>query len=87
MVIDVRPDARVGADGEVFAATSTVCELVGWRYEGLGIIDPLLTANVRCLAGYRHPRCLVALVREALLSTVGDDSTIGSLARTLGEPC
>lgn len=86
VVIDVRPDARVGADGEVFAATSAACELVGWRYERLGDIDPLLTANVRWLAGYRHPRCLVAQVREALMGMVGDGSTVGTLAQTVGEP-
>ncbi|WP_331768207.1 TnsA-like heteromeric transposase endonuclease subunit [Embleya sp. NBC_00896] len=40
------------AGGVVAAA----CEAVGWSYRRLEPPDPVLVANVRWLAGYRHPR-------------------------------
>ncbi|RZU51195.1 hypothetical protein EV385_3001 [Krasilnikovia cinnamomea] len=59
LVIDVRPDDRIEPkDAEAFAMTAVACEQVGWRYQRLGAVDPVLLANVRWLAGYRHPRCL-----------------------------
>jgi hypothetical protein len=33
---------------------------VGWQYRRVGGIDPVWAANVRWLAGYRHPRCFDA---------------------------
>jgi hypothetical protein len=88
VMIDVRPDARVGADAEVFDATAAVCEFVGWRYERLGDIDPVYAANVRWLAGYRHPRCLDSAHRDTLLAVVGDaaELTIDEAVRAVGDP-
>lgn len=61
VVIDVRPDERIGPeDAEVFAVTAQACESVGWEYRRVGAVDPLLLANVRWLAGYRHRRCVNA---------------------------
>jgi hypothetical protein len=58
VVIDVRPDELVGADdAEVFAATQRACAAVGWGYRRVGVVDPVLAANVRWLSGFRHPRC------------------------------
>ncbi len=86
VVIDVRPDSLVAADAEVFEATAAMCELVGWRYRRLGGINSLLVANVRWLAGYRHPRCVDQDVREQLLraSAVGA-WTVDSLAEAVGQ--
>lgn len=87
VLIDVRPEERVGKDADVFAATAAACELVGWRYERLGEIDPVFTANVRWLSGYRHRRCLDGRIRDALLSAASaEGSTVGSLAGEVGEP-
>ena len=59
VVVDVRPDERIGPeDAEVFAVTAEACESVGWEYRRVGAVDPLLLANVRWLAGYRHRRCV-----------------------------
>ena len=59
VVIDVRPDERVGPDDEqVFAATAAACAGVGWGYRRVGAVDSVFAANVRWLAGYRHIRCL-----------------------------
>jgi len=75
VVIDVRPDDRVGPkDAAVFAATAGVCASVGWSYQRVGALDPVFAANLRWLAGYRHPRCLRsdlgALLREVFAAPV-----------------
>jgi len=55
VVIDVRPDERVKPqDAAVFAATAASCAAVGWGYRRVGVPDPVFTANLRWLAGYRH---------------------------------
>ena len=45
-----------------------MCELLGWDYRLVGAPDAITTANVRWLAGYRHPRhdrpVLAAVLRE-----------------------
>ncbi|WP_165977349.1 TnsA-like heteromeric transposase endonuclease subunit [Nonomuraea diastatica] len=57
VVVDVRPEARIGPDdAEAFAATARACELAGWIFRRVGAIDPVLLANGKGLAGYRHPR-------------------------------
>jgi hypothetical protein len=57
VVVDVRPDARIGSDDAVkFAATARACEAVGWGFERVGALDPVLAANLRWLSGYRHQR-------------------------------
>jgi hypothetical protein len=59
VLVDVRPDERIEpADAEVFAMTERACRSVGWQYRRVGAVDPVLAANVRWLAGYRHRRCL-----------------------------
>jgi hypothetical protein len=58
LVLDVRADDRVGpGDAAKFDATARACEAVGWRYRRVGALDPVLAANLRWLAGYRHGRC------------------------------
>jgi hypothetical protein len=69
LVVDVRPDDRIGAaDEEAFAATARVCELAGWGFRRVGAIDAVLLANVKWLAGYRHPRHYRAAVAADLLA-------------------
>lgn len=61
MVIDVRADDRISPeDADVFEVTAAACESVGWTYRRVGVVDPVLAANVRWLAGYRHSRCMRA---------------------------
>lgn len=58
VVVDVRADDRIApADAEAFEATAAACEAVGWCYRRVGALEPVLAANVRWLAGYRHARC------------------------------
>jgi hypothetical protein len=69
MVIDVRPDQRIGEkDAAVFAATAQLCAQVGWEYQRVGELGAVRAANLRWLSGYRHPRFaqpgLAARLRE-----------------------
>ncbi|MCO6004031.1 TnsA-like heteromeric transposase endonuclease subunit [Actinoallomurus purpureus] len=58
VVIDVRPDELVDtASQEQFAAMAEACEAVGWVFRRVGVLDPVMAANLRWLAGYRHERC------------------------------
>jgi hypothetical protein len=57
IVIDVRADDRIEErDAAAFAATEMACSEVGWEFRRVGVPDPVFMANVRWLAGYRHPR-------------------------------
>ena len=58
VVIDVRADDRIEpADAEAFEVTARACAAAGWEFRRVGVIDPVLAANVRWLSRYRHPRC------------------------------
>ena len=58
LVIDVRPDDQITpADAAVFDTTAAACRSVGWQYRRFGALAAVLAANLRWLAGYRHPRC------------------------------
>lgn len=53
---------RLAHRAEVVAAAAAS---VGWRYKIVRPQDPVLAANLGWLAGYRHPRCGVAIWRSA----------------------
>ena len=58
VVIDVRADDRIEpGDAEAFAMTNRACEAAGWEFRRVGVVDPVLAANVRWLSRDRHPRC------------------------------
>lgn len=58
VVIDVRADDQIEPqDAEVFDATARACAAAGWQFRRVGVVDPVLAANVRWLSRYRHPRC------------------------------
>ncbi|MHA6756948.1 TnsA-like heteromeric transposase endonuclease subunit [Streptacidiphilus sp. PAMC 29251] len=50
------PDAGGPRAVAAAAAVSAACANVGWTYRRLEPLDPVLEANLRWLAGYRHPR-------------------------------
>ncbi|SLJ77284.1 TnsA endonuclease N terminal protein [Mycobacteroides abscessus subsp. abscessus] len=58
-VVDVREDDRINdSDRHVFDRSAEICAAVGWDYQRVGALDPVLRANLRWLSGYRHPRVL-----------------------------
>jgi len=57
VVVECRPaERRPSGDLAKFEATRRACELARREYRLAGAPDPIATANLRWLAGYRHPR-------------------------------
>lgn len=87
VVIDVRPDDRIGPrDAEAFAATERACLGVGWvfrRTAGPGVV---IVANVRWLAGYRHRRCCRGDIAAVLTGVFAEPGPLMDGARRAGDP-
>jgi hypothetical protein len=67
IVVDVRADDRIERmDAAAFAATAAACARVGWEFQRVGEAAPVREANLRWLAGYRHPRCYRREIAERL---------------------
>jgi hypothetical protein len=57
VVIDCRPvERRKPLDVAKFVATTWACAEMGWQYMLIGAADAVVTADLRWLGGYRHPR-------------------------------
>jgi hypothetical protein len=86
MVVDVRADDRIALeDAEAFAVTAAACEAVGWVYRRVGAVDPVLVANVRWLAGYRHCRCMREGHAARLLQVFADPGPLLAGAEAVGD--
>lgn len=86
VVIDVRPDERIAPeDAEAFAVTDEACESVGWQYRRVGTVDPVLAANVRWLAAYRHRRCLNLAHATALAEVFAVSRPLADGAAAVGD--
>ena len=87
MVLDVRPDNRIAPeDAAKFAATAAACARVGWDFERVGVLGPVLAANLRWLSGYRHPRVRNEPVAEALRAVFAESQGLLTGAREVGDP-
>ena len=87
LVLDCRPAGRITPkDAARFDATRRACEQVGWRYHVVGASDPIVTANVRWLSGYRHPRHELADVAAALRHAFGEKTGLMAGAESAGDP-
>lgn len=87
VVVDVRPDERIEPeDAAKFAATAEACARVGWGYERVGVLDPVLAANLRWLSGYRHPRVRREPVAGALLAVFSEPVGLLAGARAARDP-
>jgi hypothetical protein len=87
VVVDVRPDDLVDdSAAEAFAATARACAEVGWEFRRTGGPPRVLAANVRWLAGYRHPRCLRVEVAQELLRVFGQPTPLVVGACEVGDP-
>jgi hypothetical protein len=65
VVVDCRPvDRRPDKDIAKFDATAAVCGELGWGYDLVGATEPVLTANVRWLAGYPIPATTRLILRR-----------------------
>jgi hypothetical protein len=86
LVVDVRPDERIEPqDAAAFAATAQACAAVGWQYRRVGGLDPVLVANLRWLAGYRHRRCRDTVVADALVGEFTEPRPLAEGAAAAGD--
>ena len=87
VVIDVRADDRIEPqDAEAFGVTAAACRNAGWQFRRVGVIDPVLTVNVRWLSRYRHPRCAgTPEVTEALRLAFADPACLRAGAACAGD--
>lgn len=72
------------ADADAFTATRAAYSVLGWRYEVAGAADPVVSTNVRWLAGYRHPRHGVPEIAAALLAEFEAASGLKAIRETIG---
>jgi len=87
LVVDVRADDRVGErDAAAFEVTRRACEQVGWRFRRVGAVGAMLLANLRWLAGYRHPRHAHPVDRHEAREVFGPGLPLIEGARRLGDP-
>jgi hypothetical protein len=87
VVIDVRPDNRVSAaDEAVFAATAAMAARAGWAYDRVGELPTVRVANLRWLAGYRHPRYARPAVMAALAEVFAEPGPLRAGAAGVGDP-
>ncbi|MFD6379359.1 TnsA-like heteromeric transposase endonuclease subunit [Streptomyces albidoflavus] len=77
------PSARLAKRARVVAAAA---EAAGWSYRLAGPPDPVLVANVRWLAGYRHPRYAAGPWMSALMEAFGSPRPAVEAVCELGDP-
>ena len=87
VVIDCRPADRVRPrDAAAFATTGRACGTVGWQYRLVHEHDPVLVANVRWPAAYRHPRHDDTAVAARLLAVFELPRALLAGAEVVGDP-
>lgn len=87
LVIDVRDDDQVATeDAKAFAATARACESVGWEFRRVGALGAVRAANLRWLAGYRHPRCLDTGRADGLRGAFSEPLPLLDGALRVGDP-
>lgn len=77
------PSARLAARAGVMAASA---KAAGWCYRLAEPPDPVLVANVRWLAGYRHPRHAAGSWMPAVVAAFGSPRPAVGAVRELGDP-
>ncbi|MFE7836355.1 TnsA-like heteromeric transposase endonuclease subunit [Streptomyces sp. NPDC057474] len=86
LVVDVRPDERIEPDDATkFAVTAVACRAVGWDFQRVGMPEAVQMANVRWLAGYRHPRVHRSEVAARLVEVFADGGDLLAGARRVGD--
>ncbi|WP_338118011.1 TnsA-like heteromeric transposase endonuclease subunit [Streptomyces coryli] len=87
VVVDVRADERIREkDAEAFAATAEACGRVGWDFARIGCPAAVREANLRWLAGYRHPRCMRPEIAARLREVFAVPGPLRAGAEAVGPP-
>lgn len=86
VVTDCRPVSKADEKFRHKAAvTAAACSHIGWDYRLVGEPGPVRAANLRWLAGYRHPRFGDEYLEELLVSFFASAQPL-SAARQVGDP-
>jgi hypothetical protein len=86
VVTDCRPVSGADRkDRRKAAVTAVACGHLGWDYRLVGEPDPVWAANLRWLAGYRHPRFGDEHIEELLVSLFASAQPL-SAAGQAGDP-
>ncbi|MEU8156124.1 TnsA-like heteromeric transposase endonuclease subunit [Micromonospora sp. NPDC048986] len=87
VVIEVRSQRRRGRGEQPMVEPIVyACQQVGWTVWRVDVMDPVRTANLRWLSGYRHPRCLDARWTASLLRVFAEGAALMDGARQVGDP-
>ncbi|MFF0366445.1 TnsA-like heteromeric transposase endonuclease subunit [Micromonospora sp. NPDC005087] len=87
VVIEVRSQRRRGRDAQPMGEPiAYACQEVGWTVWRVDVMDPVRTANLRWLSGYRHPRCHDARRAASLQRVFADGAALMDGARQVGDP-
>ncbi|WP_241007799.1 TnsA-like heteromeric transposase endonuclease subunit [Mycobacterium kubicae] len=87
VVMDCRPiERRRDSDRAKFEATRRACARLGWEYRLVGSVEPILAANTRWLAGYRHPRHGHPLIAQLLVEVFATPRGLMHGAAKVGDP-
>lgn len=68
------------------SVTAAACQVVGWDFRLVGEPDPVWAANLRWLAGYRHPRFAAPDLEEQLVSSLTQPRPLAEVAGQIGDP-
>jgi hypothetical protein len=86
LVTDCRPVSKADADYRYkCAVTAAACQVAGWEFRLVGEPDPAWAANLRWLAGYRHPRFADPNLEELLVSFLVQPRPLAEAARQAGD--
>lgn len=86
-VTDCRPVRKADEDFRYKAAvTAAACSVIGWDFRLVGEPHPVWAANLRWLAGYRHPRFGNEDLEAVLLDLFAEARPLAETARQAGDP-
>lgn len=87
VVTDCRPVHRADADLRYKCAiTAAACQVMGWEFRLVGEPDPVWSANLRWLAGYRHPRFADPGLEDRLINSITQPRPLAEAAGQVGDP-
>lgn len=87
VVTDCRPVSKADEDFRYKTAiTAAACKVTGWNFRLAGEPDPTWAANLRWLAGYRHPRFGDEELEETLLEIFASPQPLGAGTLLAGDP-
>ncbi|MFD0008474.1 TnsA-like heteromeric transposase endonuclease subunit [Streptomyces sp. NPDC127178] len=88
VVVDCRPESRRSKSRDLakFAGTRMACEAVGWDFRLVGEIDRVRVANLRWLAGFRHPRFGQVGLEAAVEAAFAVPGPLAAQAAQVGDP-